>query len=187
MCPRFSNRRHQDPISHRFTYKSLSNFLPSQIALNIQLDKNIASKDIIMPGSGETIVITGASGQYGSLVIEGLSEKGIPPSSIMLLTRNPSKLAKYASKGFLIRQGSFDDPVSQLAEALAGSKTMLMISTSRAGQRLPQHQTAIDAAVKAGVSHIVYTSIVSAHLDDPTALVGKEHKATGMSYPVPLI
>lgn len=138
-----------------------------------------------MPGSGEAIVITGASGQYGSLVIEGLSEKGVPPSFIILLTRNPSKLATYASKGFIVRKGSFDDPVSQLAEALAGSKTMLMISTSRAGQRLPQHQTAIDAAVQAGVSHIVYTSIVSAHLDNPTALVGKEHKATGMLYRFP--
>lgn len=56
---------------------------------------------------------------------------------------------------------------------------MLFISTSRAGQRLPQHQAAVDAAVKAGVKHIVYTSILSAHLENPTALVAKEHRATG--------
>lgn len=133
-----------------------------------------------MPGTGNTIVITGASGQYAGIVIHNLLEKGIPPSSITLLTRSPNKLAAYTSKGFLVRKGCFDDPVSQLADALAGSKTMLMISTSRAGQRLPQHQTAIDAALQAGVTHIVYTSILSADLDNPTALVGKEHKATGM-------
>lgn len=135
-----------------------------------------------MPGTGKNIVITGASGQYAGLVIQSLLEKGIPPSSITLLTRNPSKLAAYASKGLVVRKGCFDDPVSQLAAALAGSKTMLMISTSRAGKRLPQHQTAIDAAFQAGVAHIVYTSILSAHLDNPTALVGREHKATGILY-----
>lgn len=125
------------------------------------------------------ILITGAAGQYGRLVVEGLLEKGVSPSSLLLLTRNPSKLAEYASRGVDIRKGSFDDPVPDLAGSFAGAKTMLLISTSRAGKRLPQHQTAIDAGVKAGVTHIVYTSFLSAHLEDPTALVGKEHRATG--------
>lgn len=129
------------------------------------------------------ILITGAAGQYGQLVIKGLLEKGVPPSSLLLLTRTPSKLAGYASCGSEIRQGSFDDPVPELAKAFAGATTMLLISTSRAGQRLPQHQAAIDAAAQAGVTHIVYTSFLSAHLDDPTALVGKEHKATGKQEP----
>lgn len=125
------------------------------------------------------ILITGASGQYGRLVFDGLLARGVPPSSILLLTRDPSKLEQYASKGSLIRKGSFDDPVDVLAETFKGAHTMLLISTSRAGQRLPQHQAAVDAAVKAGLSHIVYTSIISAHLDKPTALVGEEHRATG--------
>lgn len=126
------------------------------------------------------ILITGASGQYGRLAIDGLLAKGIPPSSLLLLTRDPAKLSDYASKGSSIRQGSFDDPVDTLAEAFSGADTMLFISTSRAGQRLPQHQAAVDAAVKAEIKHIVYTSILSAHLENPTALVAKEHRATGI-------
>lgn len=131
------------------------------------------------------ILITGAAGQYGQLVIKGLLEKGLPPSSLLLLTRTPPKLAEYVPRGCEIRQGSFDDPVPELAKTFAGANTMLLISTSRAGKRLPQHQAAIDAAVQAGVTHIAYTSFLSAHLDDPTALVGKEHRATGMNLIVP--
>ncbi|KAJ0109705.1 hypothetical protein J7T55_014267 [Diaporthe amygdali] len=125
------------------------------------------------------ILITGASGQYGRLAIEGLLAKGISPSSLLLLTRDPAKLSDYASNGAYIRKGSFDDPIDELAEAFTGADIMLFISTSRAGQRLPQHQAAVDAAVKAGIKHIVYTSILSAHLENPTALVAKEHRATG--------
>lgn len=125
------------------------------------------------------ILITGASGQYGRLAIEGLLAKGVSPSSLLLLTRDPAKLSNYASNGAYIRKGSFDDPVDELAEAFTGADIMLFISTSRAGQRLPQHQAAVDAAVKAGIKHIVYTSILSAHLENPTALVAKEHRATG--------
>lgn len=125
------------------------------------------------------ILITGASGQYGSLAIDGLLAKGVPASSLLLLTRDPAKLSGYASQGSSIRQGSFDDPVDTLAEAFTGADTMLFISTSRAGKRLPQHQAAVDAAVKAGIKHIVYTSILSAHLENPTALVAREHHATG--------
>ncbi|KAG8165892.1 hypothetical protein KVR01_004444 [Diaporthe batatas] len=124
------------------------------------------------------ILITGASGQYGRLAVAGLLAKGVPASSLLLLTRDPAKLADYASQGSTIRQGSFDDPVDKLAEAFAGAETMLFISTSRAGKRLPQHQAAVDAASKAGIKHIVYTSILSAHLEKPTALVAREHHAT---------
>lgn len=126
------------------------------------------------------ILITGASGQYGRLVINGLLARGIPASSLLLLTRSPAKVQDYADQGASIRKGSFDDAVDVLADAFKGASTMLLISASRVGQRIAQHKAAIDAAVQAGVSHIIYTSIISAHLEKPTALVGVEHHATGM-------
>ncbi|EKG13879.1 NmrA-like protein, partial [Macrophomina phaseolina MS6] len=133
--------------------------------------------DPIVNGTGK-ILITGASGQYGRQAVDRLLERGVPASSFLLLTRQPSKLSAYAARGLTIRQGSFDDAVGTLAAAFAGASTMLLISTSRAGARLPQHQTAIDAAARAGVRHVVYTSIVSADREHPTALVGREHRAT---------
>ncbi|KAF4302462.1 NmrA-like protein [Botryosphaeria dothidea] len=137
----------------------------------------MAAADTIINGT-DKILVTGASGQYGRQAVDRLLERGIPPSSLLLLTRQPQKLSAYAARGLSIRQGSFDDPVAQLAASFAGAGTMLLISTSRAGARLPQHQTAIDAAAAAGVRHVVYTSIISAEREHPTALVGREHRGT---------
>jgi NAD(P)H dehydrogenase (quinone) len=134
--------------------------------------------DVIGPKN--TILITGASGQYARLAVDKLLLRGISPTSLVLVSRDASKLATYAALGASVRQSSFDDPVDKLAEAFAGADVMLFIATSRAGRRLPQHRVAIEAAVKAGVSHAVYTSIVGAHLEQPIALVAREHRATGM-------
>ncbi|KAI0132128.1 putative oxidoreductase [Xylariales sp. AK1849] len=130
--------------------------------------------------SEKLILITGASGQYGRLAVEKLLAKGVEPSALLLVTRNPAKLDTFAAKGAAVRKGSFDDAVEGLAKAFAGADVMLFIATSRTGARLPQHKNAVDAAVLAGVSHIVYTSIVGAHKEQPTALVAQEHRATEM-------
>ncbi|KAF2085634.1 putative oxidoreductase [Saccharata proteae CBS 121410] len=124
------------------------------------------------------VLITGASGQYGRKATDLLLSQGVSPSSLLLLTRQISKLESYASRGIAIRQGSFDDTVEDLSSAFAGADTLLLISTSRAGARLPQHQTAITAAVRAGITHIVYTSFIGADLAEPAALVVREHRAT---------
>jgi NAD(P)H dehydrogenase (quinone) len=125
-----------------------------------------------------TILITGASGQYGSKLIKSLVENGISPSALILLTRDPSKLAHHSGSGSAVRKGSFDDPLSDLTATFQGAEIVFMISTSRAGARLPQHQNAINAAKAAGAKHIVYTSFVGTDLPTPTALVAQEHRAT---------
>lgn len=124
------------------------------------------------------ILITGASGGFGQAVIPLLLENGADPAALILLTRNPSRLAQHAACGIDVRQGSFDDPLERLAATFAGADVVLMISTSRAGARIPQHHNAINAAVQAGARQIVYTSFVGADLDDATALVVREHCAT---------
>jgi NAD(P)H dehydrogenase (quinone) len=123
-------------------------------------------------------LITGASGAYGQRLIHSLIGNGTQPSSLILITRSPSKLADLAQAGCTVRKGSFDDPQDVLAVAFSGAETIFMISTSRAGARLPQHQNAISAAASAGVKHMVYTSFVGADLQAPTAMVAQEHGAT---------
>jgi NAD(P)H dehydrogenase (quinone) len=125
-----------------------------------------------------TILITGASGNYGQQLIAKLVDTGIAPSALLLLTRNPQKLSSLAETGIVVRKGSFDDSIDSLAAAFRGADVVFMISTSRAGARLPQHQNAIQAAKVAGASHIVYTSFVSADIQSPTALVAQEHRGT---------
>ena len=55
---------------------------------------------------------------------------------------------------------------------------MLLISTARVGTRVGQHENAVKAAVKAGVRHIVYTSVMSADKPENPALVKLDHRAT---------
>lgn len=74
------------------------------------------------------------------------------------------------------------------AKALAGVKTLFMVSAAEAEDRLQQHYSFIDAAVAAGVEHVVYTSFYGAAPDSIFTL-GRDHyateewiKASGMKY-----
>ena len=109
------------------------------------------------------ILITGASGHYGQLATDGLVAKG-RASDLILMTRNPDKLAHRAAVGCAVRYGDYDKP-DTLAAAMRGANKMLLISGTRVGARVVQHQAAVDAAVAAGVQHIVYTSFIG--IDDP--------------------
>lgn len=122
-----------------------------------------------------SIIVTGASGQFGRATTEQLFKR-VPPSDIILVTRSPEALADAAAAGATVRYGDFNDPAS-LPDAFAGGEKMLLISTSWVGQRAVQHGNAINAAVAAGVRHIAYTSFVSASPESP-ALVSGEHLAT---------
>ncbi len=121
------------------------------------------------------LIISGASGNYGRLAVQGLLER-VPPGDLILMSRRPEKLAEFAARGAIVRRGDFDDP-ALLRSTFAGGEKLLMISTGRVGKRLPQHRNAIRAAAEAGVRHIVYTSFVNAGGANP-ALVAKEHGAT---------
>lgn len=124
------------------------------------------------------ILITGASGSYARKLLERCLARGVDPSSIILVTRRPETLIDSVPRATTVLQGSFDDAEEDLARTFAGAELVFMISTSRAGARIPQHQNAVNAAVKAGARHILYTSFIGADRETPTALVAKEHKAT---------
>lgn len=109
------------------------------------------------------IAITGASGHYGRIVIDTLIAAG-RAQDLILMTRRPERLADYAAQGCTVRQGDYDQP-DTLAPAFAGAERLLLISGTRVGARVVQHKAAIDAAVAAGVGHLVYTSFIG--IDDP--------------------
>ncbi|TMV15347.1 SDR family oxidoreductase [Arenibacterium halophilum] len=118
-----------------------------------------------------TIAITGATGQLGRLVVEKLRERA-PDTPVVALARSPEKADDLGTE---VRPFDYDK-VETLAPALAGVETLLLISASEVGRRVPQHQAVIDAAKAAGVKRIVYTSLLRAD----TAQVGlaQEHRDT---------
>jgi NAD(P)H dehydrogenase (quinone) len=123
-----------------------------------------------------SIVITGASGAFGRQAAELLLRR-VDPSQVVLVTRNPAALADFAKRGATVRFGDFDQQES-LREAFAGGEKLLLISTLDVGpRRRRQHQTAIAAAVAAGVEHVVYTSSVGIHPHSP-AFVIEDHLFT---------
>lgn len=108
------------------------------------------------------ILVTGASGQLGQLIVQhllDLQSKGDSPSfKIIAGTRNPAKIeSQFASHGVEIRKVDFND-ASTLEAAFQGVDRLVLISTDAVGQRYATQKAAIDAAVKAGVTHIAYTS-----------------------------
>jgi NAD(P)H dehydrogenase (quinone) len=122
-----------------------------------------------------TIVVTGATGQLGRLIVEGLLDAGVPASDIVAGGRKLEKLDDFASRGVIVKKLDYDDPTT-IADAVDGIDTLMLVSASEPGHRVPQHIAVIDAAVKAGVKRIVYTSAPAA---TTSALVlAPEHKAT---------
>ena len=106
-------------------------------------------------------VITGASGHLGRLVVDQLLAAGTPPAQIVATGRDVDRLTDLAQNGVTVRRADFADP-STLDEAFAGAEAMVLVSTTTVGERFDNHRNAIDAARRAGVSRIVYTSIVNA-------------------------
>ncbi|ATU95499.1 SDR family oxidoreductase [Phyllobacterium zundukense] len=107
-------------------------------------------------------LVTGASGQLGQRVLHHLLEtSGVEPSDIIAASRKPDTLIEWAQKGVAVRRVDFDDAAS-MEDAFAEAERVLLISTDaldRPGIRLVQHRAAIAAAEKAGVKHLLYTSM----------------------------
>lgn len=120
------------------------------------------------------IVVTGATGQLGRLVVEGLLKK-VPPAEIVAAVRDPRKADGFAARGVQVRTADYDDPAT-LAAAFDGADKVLLISSSTPGVRVAQHTAAVTAAREAGVGHLAYTSILAA--DTSRLLLAAEHKAT---------
>ena len=120
------------------------------------------------------IVITGATGNLGQHVIARLLET-VPASNIIAAVRNPAKAAGLAAKGVQVRQADYNSADS-LDAAFKGATKVLLISSSEVGQRTAQHQNVVDAARRAGVQLLAYTSVL--HADTSPLGLAAEHVAT---------
>ncbi|MCP1310631.1 SDR family oxidoreductase [Paenibacillus tyrfis] len=105
-----------------------------------------------------TILITGATGQLGRLIVGHLLQK-VEAGQVIACVRHPEKAADFGRLGIEVRYGDYDRPES-LAEAFAGGSKLLLISSPHPDDtvRIRQHVHAIEAAKQAKVGHLVYTS-----------------------------
>lgn len=131
-----------------------------------------------------TIAIAGATGQLGRLVVASLKQK-VPADRLVALARSPEK---GADLGVAVREADYERPET-LGPALAGVDTLLLISSSEVGKRAAQHSGVIEAATRAGVKRIVYTSLL--HADRSQIDLAVEHrtteaelKASGLGYTI---
>jgi NAD(P)H dehydrogenase (quinone) len=120
------------------------------------------------------IIVTGASGQLGRLVIAELLKR-VPAEQIVAAVRDPGKAADLADQGVLVRHADYNDPAS-LDSAFEGATKVLLISSNDLGNRVPQHRNVIDAAARAKVGLLAYTSVLRA--DTSTLALAAEHRET---------
>jgi NAD(P)H dehydrogenase (quinone) len=122
----------------------------------------------------DKIIVSGASGQLGSLVIDELLARDVAPENLILVSRTPDTdhLKAYAARGARVRFGDFNQPET-LEAAYEGGTRMLLISINGGGGNRPElHKAAIDAAVRVGVTQIAYTSYVNADRYTDSTIAG---------------
>lgn len=114
------------------------------------------------------IAVTGSTGAVGGGVARLLADAGLP---LRLLARDPSRAPELP--GSTAVRSSFADP----GDALDGVSLLLMVSAAENEDRLAEHVSMVEAAARAGVEHVVYTSFVGA---SPTATftLARDHAAT---------
>lgn len=121
------------------------------------------------------ILVTGATGKLGSKIVKLLLNK-VPTEQLAVSVRNPEKAEGLLARGVEVRQGDFDHPES-LDTAFKGVDRLLIISADGDNElRIKQHKNAVEAAERAGVKFIAYTSI--ANSKESTNVLASPHQAT---------
>jgi NAD(P)H dehydrogenase (quinone) len=120
------------------------------------------------------IVVTGATGHLGKLVVEGLINE-VPAERIAVVVRDAAKAARFGELGVEVRVADYNEPAT-LADAFREGEKVLLISGSEVGQRVPQHKAVIDAAKAANVALLGYTSVLGGPAADFE--LAREHQIT---------
>jgi NAD(P)H dehydrogenase (quinone) len=107
-----------------------------------------------------TIAVTGATGKLGRATLQYLLARGVAPETIRPIVRDLAKARDLVDGKFDVAYGNYID-ATLLEAAFSGVDKLLFISTSALGEeRMLHHRNVVNAAKGAGVSHIVYTSVV---------------------------
>lgn len=122
-----------------------------------------------------SIVVTGATGHLGRLVVADLLARGVAAGEIAAVVRDADKAADLAAQGVQVRVADYDRPET-VKDAFRAGDRVLLISGNEVGRRIPQHTAVVDAAAEAGVALLAYTGV----LGGPEAdfALADEHKAT---------
>lgn len=118
------------------------------------------------------IAVTGATGQLGRLVLEKLKNENV---DVVALARNTEKAQDL---GVEVRAFDYDQR-EHMEDALAGVDRLLLVSSNEIGKRLQHHESVFHAAKKAGVSQLVFTSLVN--VDHSTLNLAGEYIASEKS------
>ncbi|GAA1389071.1 SDR family oxidoreductase [Kitasatospora putterlickiae] len=108
------------------------------------------------------LAVTGTAGRFGRLALAGVLALTARRTDVVALTRDPARAGADPGRPDVpTRHADFARP-DTLASALAGVRRLLLVSTERSPRRFHLHRAAVEAAVAAGVEHVVYTSVVRA-------------------------
>lgn len=122
-----------------------------------------------------SIVVTGATGHLGRLVVESLLHRGVPAGDVVALGRDTDRLADLADRGVTVRRADYDD-VESLRAAFAGAEQLAFVSGTDIGRRVEQARNVVTAAREAGVLLIAYTSAPKA--DTSSLILAVDHRGT---------
>jgi NAD(P)H dehydrogenase (quinone) len=119
-----------------------------------------------------TIAVTGTTGKVGSRVARRLAERG---AEQLLVGRDPGRMPSLT--GAERRGPAAYAERDGMAAALTGADTLFLVSASLSGRRLEEHASAVDAALSAGVTRVVYLSLMGA-APDATYVNARDHGET---------
>lgn len=132
----------------------------------------------------ENILVTGATGTIGSILIEKLSAARVPARA---LVRNREKGERIEKLGLEVAPGDLDKPET-LKPALAGIEKVFLLSSPDPRQSELQSNL-VQAAREAGVRHIVKLSVIGIGSGLESISLGRLHLETekeiersGMAY-----
>jgi len=120
-----------------------------------------------------SVIVTGASGQLGRLVIEQLLAT-VPAAEVTAVVRDPAKADGLATRGVTLAVADYNSPETFDGLLQSGDRVLLISGNELHRDRVAQHKAVLGAATKAGVALFAYTSIIGSQ----TGPVTDDHRAT---------